>query len=217
MKHINDTVLREVAEEITTGRVLRRPDTETAKAAIEAYELVKPTTIGSDNTQTVYNLLGVLADIRQKTGVGDKPMLSELADALGALIPKWQPIETAPNQTLCLLTWYDFTFDEWDCEVAMASYGKRNSAGYSNRSYHGRATHWMPLPVPPSEGLTTTPVSESKQPRKMTVQEVEKMVEPHISDEVYCDQGDCEGQWSAAKSVAKALAKLGAIEVVGGV
>lgn len=27
-------------------------------------------------------LFGVLADIRQKTGVGDKPMLSELADAL---------------------------------------------------------------------------------------------------------------------------------------
>lgn len=33
-----------------------------------------------------FTLLGVLADIRKKTGVGDKVMLSELADTLAALI-----------------------------------------------------------------------------------------------------------------------------------
>jgi hypothetical protein len=43
-------------------------------------------TIGSDNTEVVYSLLGIIADIRQKTGVGDKVMLGELADALGALM-----------------------------------------------------------------------------------------------------------------------------------
>ena len=31
-----------------------------------------------------FTLLGVIADIRKKTGVGDKPMLSELADILAA-------------------------------------------------------------------------------------------------------------------------------------
>ncbi len=43
-------------------------------------------TIGSDNTEVVYSLLGIIADIRQKTGVGDKVMLGELADTLGALM-----------------------------------------------------------------------------------------------------------------------------------
>ncbi|WP_143393973.1 hypothetical protein [Fimbriiglobus ruber] len=33
-----------------------------------------------------FTLLSVLADIRSKTGIGDKPMLSELADVLAALI-----------------------------------------------------------------------------------------------------------------------------------
>jgi len=35
-------------------------------------------------------LLNVLADIRQKTGVGSKPMLSELADVLAAKIKKFE-------------------------------------------------------------------------------------------------------------------------------
>lgn len=35
-----------------------------------------------------FTLLGVLADIRQKTGVGDKPMLAELADILAELIKR---------------------------------------------------------------------------------------------------------------------------------
>lgn len=47
-------------------------------------------TIGSDNTQTVYSFLGILADIRQKTGVGDKVMLGELAEVLGGLVQNGQ-------------------------------------------------------------------------------------------------------------------------------
>lgn len=36
------------------------------------------------------NLLSVIADIRHKTGVGDKPMLSELADVLAKEIERLQ-------------------------------------------------------------------------------------------------------------------------------
>lgn len=40
------------------------------------------------------NLLSVLADIRQKTGVGNKPMLSELADVLAEKLKKVSPAQT---------------------------------------------------------------------------------------------------------------------------
>ena len=61
----------------------------------------------------------------------------------------WQPIETAPHETLVLLYWHDALLDDCMIEVAMASHGKLYPNGISSRSRHGRATHWMPLPKPP--------------------------------------------------------------------
>lgn len=62
----------------------------------------------------------------------------------------WQPIETAPHQIIILLCWWDDMIEEWCYECAFASWGKKNSLGHSNRSWHGEATHWMPLPPAPS-------------------------------------------------------------------
>ncbi len=60
----------------------------------------------------------------------------------------WQPIETAPHEALVVLGWYEDA--SWKQEIALASAGERFSNGYSNRWWHGRATHWMPLPAPPT-------------------------------------------------------------------
>lgn len=61
----------------------------------------------------------------------------------------------------------------------------------------------------------TRPIA-AMQVHVMSVRELEEMLEPHITDEVYCDQGGCEGQWNAARSITKALAKLGNIRIAGG-
>lgn len=63
---------------------------------------------------------------------------------------KWQPIETAPHEELLVLGWWElWPTKVWKQEIALASAGERFPNGYSNRWEHGRATHWMPLPVPP--------------------------------------------------------------------
>lgn len=98
-------------------------------------------------------LLSVLADIRQKSGVGDKPMLTELADAIADKIKSdtqqanaWQPIESAPDKTPLLVFdgkiicaaerdgvwWLCFGATGWECENVFDD-----------------PTHWMPLPTPP--------------------------------------------------------------------
>jgi hypothetical protein len=63
--------------------------------------------------------------------------------------PEWQPIETAPHDTLVLL----FSFSDGKQEVGYASSGSRRKLSdgsiVSNMSWHGHATHWMPLPPPP--------------------------------------------------------------------
>ena len=62
---------------------------------------------------------------------------------------EWKPIDTAPHGELVLL-WVPATQRTIaEMEVGAASWGWR-SGGISNMSYHGRATHWMPLPAPPS-------------------------------------------------------------------
>lgn len=66
----------------------------------------------------------------------------------------WQPIETAPHETLVVLGWYEG--DVWKQEIALASAGTRYPNGYSDRWQHGRASHWRPLPAPP-----TTPTTEA--------------------------------------------------------
>lgn len=65
----------------------------------------------------------------------------------------WQPIETAPHETLVVLGWYEG--DVWKQEIALASAGTRYPNGYSDRWQHGRASHWRPLPDP-----STTPEAE---------------------------------------------------------
>lgn len=80
-------------------------------------------------------------------------LLDEI-DALRAELQarQWQPIETAPHETLVVLGWYESgVFKQ---EIALASAGERYPDGYSNRWWHGRATHWMPLPPDPPQGET---------------------------------------------------------------
>lgn len=65
---------------------------------------------------------------------------------------EWRPIETAPHETLVLL--YSPGFGHVRYEVGYASSGSRrtlsNGDVVSNQSWHGYATHWMPLPSPPA-------------------------------------------------------------------
>lgn len=75
-------------------------------------------------------------------------MRAALTAALGAM---WRPIsEAEPNRTY-LLGWRDWRDDRWCMEVAPAVHGQRYETGYSNVSHHGSATHFMPLPSPPSK------------------------------------------------------------------
>ena len=60
----------------------------------------------------------------------------------------WQDISTAPHEELLVLGWYEG--GTWKQEIALASAGERFANGYSNRWFHGRATHWMPLHPAPS-------------------------------------------------------------------
>lgn len=72
--------------------------------------------------------------------------------------PQWQPIETAPHETLVVLGWYeDGVFKQ---EIALASAGTRYPGGASDMWWHGRARYWMPLPPPPQPDLPVTEEEE---------------------------------------------------------
>lgn len=91
--------------------------------------------------------------------------ISQARAALSAIrepVSDWQPIETnePPHETLVLL--YSppcVTRPNGTMEVACASTGRTwdvpNVGRYSNMSWHGSATHWMPLPPPPKTEPTT--------------------------------------------------------------
>ena len=71
---------------------------------------------------------------------------------------QWQDISTAPHGEIVLLGWWTpdgLGNSNWDCEVACASWGWRTGS-ISNMSRHGQATHWMPLPAPPSKETPMT-------------------------------------------------------------
>lgn len=59
--------------------------------------------------------------------------------------PGWHPIETAPRDEVVLMAW--LYRGEWQYEAGLAG---STRGGW----LHGQATHWMPLPAPPSEGDT---------------------------------------------------------------
>lgn len=63
----------------------------------------------------------------------------------------WRPIETAPHGVVVLLAWRDSFLPQWSYEAGFASHGTRYPNGASSMSFHGQATHWRPLPAPPSE------------------------------------------------------------------
>ena len=67
----------------------------------------------------------------------------------------WQPIETAPHETPVLLYSPPDHFGRSTIEVGLASAGRTwpapGGGTFSNRTWHGYATHWMPLPPPPTE------------------------------------------------------------------
>ena len=60
----------------------------------------------------------------------------------------WQPVETAPHNEAVLLYLPAAGYSKAEIEVGCMSTGSRNGP-YSSISYHGRATHWAPLPSPP--------------------------------------------------------------------
>jgi hypothetical protein len=59
---------------------------------------------------------------------------------------KWQPIETAPQNTL-ILVWMPYWFDDEDGRIAVAS-GPYWTDGEGNE-LQGYPTHWQPLPDRP--------------------------------------------------------------------
>ena len=72
----------------------------------------------------------------------------------------WQPIETAPHETTVLL--YSPPVEgvyDGKIEVGFASSGRRwahpSGGVLSNMSWHGSATHWMPLPHAPGSSDRT--------------------------------------------------------------
>lgn len=86
----------------------------------------------------------------------DNAAMAEAADRIEALeeAQTWRPIETAPRDGQRFLTWCKFygvrigrayvraDHDDWLSNVD--AYGGSSKGGM-------RATHWMPLPTPPSE------------------------------------------------------------------
>lgn len=69
----------------------------------------------------------------------------ELADAAA-----WQPIESAPHGVVLQLAWKDKS-GKWKYAFDKASWDWKLGDYRDGVSYHGRATHWQPLPAPPSD------------------------------------------------------------------
>lgn len=63
-------------------------------------------------------------------------------------------MENAPDNIPVLLAWQDWRDGQWCMEIGPAITGQRYANGYSSISHHGSATHWMPLPAPPSPAKT---------------------------------------------------------------
>ena len=62
--------------------------------------------------------------------------------------PRWQPIETAPENSE-ILVWDGK--DIWLINTEYEMYPKQNGCGCCSSSVDDEATHWVPLPKPPKE------------------------------------------------------------------
>lgn len=78
-----------------------------------------------------------------------KPVIDNLTRAIAAYErAMWRPIEEAPHNRTVILGWRDWRDGKWCMEVGAATWGER-VGDYSNRSQHGSATHFRPLPPVP--------------------------------------------------------------------
>lgn len=59
----------------------------------------------------------------------------------------WQPIETAPKDGTWILIWGD----RWDCEQPDVGSWDDDDWRDDEGAVLAFATHWMPLPTPPSQ------------------------------------------------------------------
>jgi len=83
--------------------------------------------------------------------IGGPAREQELVNCWNTRVPKWEPVEVdgefdVPMDTEVLLGW----FVEWPerrWQVAAGLYGSTKGGWV-----HGQATHWQPLPAPPSNG-----------------------------------------------------------------
>ena len=97
----------------------------------------------------------VWMDTREEAQPG-MPRLCDMARAALSADPapvgdEWQPIETAPHETPVLLYCPDRGCPSNRERIELGCYSTGERVGHtSTMSYHSWATHWMPLPPPPS-------------------------------------------------------------------
>lgn len=88
------------------------------------------------------------ADILRTLSAENARLRADIAAAERKGAEGWQPIETAPHQTPVILCWEQRGV--WAYDLGLASGGQNFTNGYSNRWFHGSATHWLPLPPAPT-------------------------------------------------------------------
>lgn len=110
-----------------------------------------------------------IADLIRKHGMDTGISVAETTDAILTLIraEAWQPIETAPKegQTVLVCKANDadgnpVNKDAWGVFIQVASWWEGDGWVVYNdlvkeKTVHFEATHWMPLPEPPSSPQTS--------------------------------------------------------------
>ena len=137
--------------ETFTERLRERAAVDLLAAATEITRLraLLDTVQRRSHTATPGNVVVELGGIREAEAYLDRVN----AALTGQPQSGWRPIETAPHEEVVLLGWWQSDWlgnDDWVSEVDHASFGWRRGS-ISSRSYHGRATHWQPLPPPPQK------------------------------------------------------------------
>lgn len=123
---------------------------------------------GDRDADTVASLLSVIAAIREKSGVGTVPMLSELPEAIASAIASaveaeraWQDMDSAPKDGTWFLVWPGETEDGLEvvrCKwQSHPDYPGWQTDAYDCAEYEFNPTMWTPLPPPPRKGGQTTP------------------------------------------------------------